>query len=77
MSIDRGVDKEGVVHIYTGILFRHKMNEDCHLQPSDFDLCITKMSGSHSRDVKRICISHKCCLLSHSRRLCNGYNLAS
>ena len=25
MSIDRGMDKEGVVHIYNGILLSHKM----------------------------------------------------
>ena len=27
MSIDRGLDKEDVVHIYTGILLSHKRNE--------------------------------------------------
>ena len=27
MSIDRGMDKEGVVHIYNGILLSHKKNE--------------------------------------------------
>jgi len=27
MSIDRGMDKEHVVHIYNGILLSHKKNE--------------------------------------------------
>ena len=27
MSIDRGMDKEDVVHIYDGILLSHKKNE--------------------------------------------------
>ena len=27
MSIDRGLDKEDVVHIYNGILHSHKKNE--------------------------------------------------
>ena len=27
MSIDRGMDKEGVVHIYNGILLSHKKNK--------------------------------------------------
>ena len=27
MSINRGMDKENVVHIYNGILFSHKKNE--------------------------------------------------
>ena len=27
MSIDRGVDKEDVVHIYNGLLLSHKKNE--------------------------------------------------
>ena len=27
MSIDRGMDKEDVVHIYNGILLSHKKNE--------------------------------------------------
>ena len=27
MPIDRGMDKEDVVHIYNGILLNHKMNE--------------------------------------------------
>ena len=36
MSIDRGMDKEDVVHIHNGILLSHKkaMNE-CHLQNMD------------------------------------------
>ena len=27
MSVNRGVDKEDVVHIYNGILLKHKKNE--------------------------------------------------
>ena len=27
MSIDRGIDKEDVIHIYDGILLSHKKNE--------------------------------------------------
>jgi len=27
MSINRGMDKEDVVHIYSGILFNHKKNK--------------------------------------------------
>ena len=27
MSMDRGMDKQDVVHIYNGILFSHKRNE--------------------------------------------------
>ena len=29
MSINRGMDKEDVVHIYNGILFSHKKEKDC------------------------------------------------
>ena len=32
MSIDRGVDKEDVVHIYNGILLSHKRNKIVLLQ---------------------------------------------
>ena len=38
MSIDRGVDKEDVAHIYNGILLRHKKNEIMPFTAIDMDL---------------------------------------
>ena len=35
MSIDRGMDKEDVVHIHNGILLNHKKMKYCHLQQHD------------------------------------------
>ena len=31
MSIDRGIDTEEVAHIYNGILYSHKMQQNCAL----------------------------------------------
>ena len=38
MSIDRGMDKEDVVHTYNGILLSHKKNEIMLCAPTWMDL---------------------------------------
>ena len=38
MSIDRGMDKEDVVHIYNGILLRHEKNETMPFEATCMDL---------------------------------------
>ena len=44
MSIDRGLDKEDVVHVYNGILFSHEKNEIMSFAATGMELEIIILS---------------------------------
>ena len=60
MSIDRGVDKEDGVHIYSGILLSHKKNETLSFTATWMDLEITLSEVSQKEKDKYYMISLIC-----------------
>ena len=51
MSINRGTDKEDVVHIYNGILLSHKKNEIMPFVATEMDLAIIILSEVRERHI--------------------------
>ena len=54
MSIDRGMDKEDVLHIYDGILLSHKKNEIMPFAEICMDLEIIILSKASQRKASII-----------------------
>jgi len=55
MSVDRGIDKEDVVHIYNGILLRHKKIKIMPFAATWMDLEIFILSEVSQRKKNVIC----------------------
>ena len=61
MSINRGMDKEDMVHIHSGILFSHKRNEIMPFAAKWMDLEMIILSEVSQTDKDKYCIiSHIC-----------------
>ena len=58
MSINRRMDREGMVHIYNGILFGHKKNETMPFAAAWMDLEIITVSGEVSQIKTNIICYH-------------------
>ena len=54
MSINRGMDKENMVHIFNGILLSHKKNEIMPLPTTRMDLEIIILSEVSQKRKQRI-----------------------
>ena len=55
MSVDRGVDKEDMVHIHTGILLSHKRDEIRTSAATLMDLEIIMLGEVRQWDINIIC----------------------
>ena len=51
MSIDRGMDKEDLVHVYNGILFSHKKNKIMRVAATRMDLEMIILSEVSQRQI--------------------------
>ena len=61
MSINRGMDKEDMVHIHSGILFSHKRNEIMPFAATWMDLEMIILSEVSQTEKDKYCIiSHIC-----------------
>ena len=56
MSIDRGMDKEDVVHIYNGILLSHKKNKIIPFAATWMDLDIVTLSEVSHTEKDKYCM---------------------
>ena len=61
MPIDRGMDKEDVVHIYNGILLNHKMNEIMPFGATWMDLEIIILSEVGQKEKDKYCMISLTC----------------
>ena len=60
MSIDRGMDKEDVVHIYDGILLRHEKNETMPFEATCMDLESVILSPVSEKEKEKYMTSLIC-----------------
>ena len=61
MSINRGMDKEDVVHICNGILLRHKNNEILPFVTTWMDLEIIMLSKINETEKDKYCMISLIC----------------
>ena len=54
MSIDRQMDKEGVIHIHSGILLRHKKNEMLPFAATWIQLAIIVLSEVSQKKINTV-----------------------